>query len=416
MTYVNPFGGQPASPAYVGYRAFALAANVVLYWPWNNNDSSEVVARLMDVTPSSGSLTITLPSALEAGKGESVIVRNLGGSSFNILDNSGGVVAVVPPSSVYFIYLTDNTTAAGTWRAIMFGAAGSSVDAAALAGAGLTVVGSLLALNLQVTEVSNDYTVDETSDRATHFATTTSSGAFTLTLPAASIAGDGFFFMLSNVGTGTVTIDPDGSETIDGTSTLSIAPGESLIVNCSGSAWYSVGRGRSVVFVQTRLVKSVAGSSDVTLTVTEAGNIIQSYTGVLTGSINVIVPTSVAIYFVYNNTTGAFTLTVKTAAGTGVQVTQTKKTIVYCDGTNVVDADDETITTSFSMADGSAPSPGLAFQADPDTGFYRPGANRLGFSADGVAQAEANTDGFKVVGNKLDVQGQDVRQLALVYG
>src|SRR5690348_13016484 len=40
-----------------------------------------------------------------------------------------------------------------------------------------------------------------------------------------------------------------------------------------------------------RLSKSVAGSSNVTLTTAEARNAIHEYTGVLTGSINVIVPT-----------------------------------------------------------------------------------------------------------------------------
>jgi len=163
-------------------------------------------------------------------------------------------------------------------------------------------------------------------------------------------------------------------------------------------------------------VKSVAGSSNVTLTTTEASNIIQSYTGILTGNISVIVPTAVAIYFVGNGTTGAFTLTVKTATGTGIQVTQGKKTILHCDGTNVVDSDDENVITSFFMADGSAPSPGLAFQGDVDTGLYRPGANRLGFSAGGVAQAEAEASGFSVTGNRLSVDGQDVRALVLVYG
>jgi hypothetical protein len=43
-------------------------------------------------------------------------------------------------------------------------------------------------------------------------------------------------------------------------------------------------------------------------------------------------------YYITNSTTGAFTLTVKTAAGTGVVVTQGTRTVLYCDGTNVVSA------------------------------------------------------------------------------
>lgn len=84
-----------------------------------------------------------------------------------------------------------------------------------------------------------------------------------------------------------------------------------------------------------RLSKSVAGSSDVTLTETEARNKILEFTGALTGNINVIVPSKNRTYVVYNNTSGAFTLTVKTAAGTGVAVTQTNRVLLYCDATNI---------------------------------------------------------------------------------
>mgnify|MGYP000325911148 CR=1 FL=1 len=415
MSYVDPFGGQPASPSFVGFRAVSLSANAILYWPWANQNTTDLAAKIMEVTPTSGGFTMTLPSALQAGTGEAILFINLGASSFTVLDAAGGAVVTVAPSIGYYVFLTDNSTLAGSWTAFQYGAAGSSVDASALAGSGLTVIASMLALNLTTVQNVNNYTL-LTSDRAKHFYTTTSSGAFTYTLLPAVTAGNGFFFMVSNIGTGAITIDPDGGELIDGAATLSVNPGESVLVNCSGAGWYTVGRGRSTVFVQTRLVKSVAGSSNVTLTTTEAGNIIQSYTGLLTGNISVIVPTAVAIYFVYNNTTGAFTLTVKTSAGTGIQVTQSKRTILYCDGTNVVDADDESVATSFAMADGSAPSPGLAFQADTDTGFFRPGANQLGIAAGGVSQLVADASGANVTGAQLRLQGTDIVPLMLVIG
>lgn len=87
------------------------------------------------------------------------------------------------------------------------------------------------------------------------------------------------------------------------------------------------------------LSKSVAGGVNVTLTAVEAGNGILVFTGALTASISVIVPTApTRPWVVFNNTTGAFTLTVKTASGTGVLVPQGKREIVYCDGTNVASA------------------------------------------------------------------------------
>lgn len=80
----------------------------------------------------------------------------------------------------------------------------------------------------------------------------------------------------------------------------------------------------------------MAGASDVTLTAAEALHAEHEYTGTLTGSISVIVPASEKKYWIYNNTSGSFTLTVKTSAGTGVLVPQGGKSILYCDGTNVV--------------------------------------------------------------------------------
>jgi len=87
----------------------------------------------------------------------------------------------------------------------------------------------------------------------------------------------------------------------------------------------------------TQLVKDVAGASDVTLTAAE--NIIGYYklTGALTANINVIVNTNQRHFTVENGATGAFTITVKTATGTGIAVPQGKSLTLYCDGNNVAD-------------------------------------------------------------------------------
>jgi len=59
-------------------------------------------------------------------------------------------------------------------------------------------------------------------------------------------------------------------------------------------------------------------------------------TGALTVNRNVIVPTDVWQGYVFNNTSGAYTVTVKTSGGTGVAVGQGKRCILLADGTNVV--------------------------------------------------------------------------------
>jgi hypothetical protein len=83
------------------------------------------------------------------------------------------------------------------------------------------------------------------------------------------------------------------------------------------------------------LSKSVAGGVNVTLTAVEAGNGILIFTGTLTANIAVIVPSNGGRWQVVNSTSGAFSLTVKTAAGSGVTVAQGKSRILYCDATNV---------------------------------------------------------------------------------
>lgn len=84
-------------------------------------------------------------------------------------------------------------------------------------------------------------------------------------------------------------------------------------------------------------ISVAGGAGDTTLTTSEARAAVIIATGVLTGNRNMVVPTRDKIYIVHNTTTGAFTLTVKTSAGTGVVVEQGFKAIVYCDGTNVVE-------------------------------------------------------------------------------
>jgi hypothetical protein len=87
------------------------------------------------------------------------------------------------------------------------------------------------------------------------------------------------------------------------------------------------------------LTKSVAGNSNVTLTAVEAGHGILKFTGALTGNINVIVPVSpTRTWIVDNATTGNFTLTLKTASGSGVVCSQGKRWHLFTDGTNVLDA------------------------------------------------------------------------------
>lgn len=67
------------------------------------------------------------------------------------------------------------------------------------------------------------------------------SGTFTIALPAAATAGDGFWFGVRNSGSGVVTLDGDSSEQIDGAATLALGPGQSAYVHCNAALWRTVG-------------------------------------------------------------------------------------------------------------------------------------------------------------------------------
>lgn len=110
-----------------------------------------------------------------------------------------------------------------------------------------------------------------------------------------------------------------------------------VVTNASGVTSYTDYRITNVPVVG-RLAKSVAGGVDVTLTANEARNQILEFTGALTANINVVLPAVPSLWWVYNNTTGNFSLTVKTAAGSGVAVTQGLRALLIGDGTSIIAA------------------------------------------------------------------------------
>jgi hypothetical protein len=93
-------------------------------------------------------------------------------------------------------------------------------------------------------------------------------------------------------------------------------------------------------------------SSPYSLTGAELNRIAYQFSGLLTANMEIIVPTTVQQYWVANNTTGPYTLTVKTSGGTGVAITQGARSILYCNGTNVVAADTGGLSVPISVAQG----------------------------------------------------------------
>ena len=347
--YTDVFGGANIYPSEISYSSLALTVNVTLSWPEETSTNINLATRIMDISAASAGLSIYLPDADKTGTGNTILFNNTGAQTITIRNAGGTQVITVAAGTLWQVYLTNNTTANGTWQSLQYGATTSTVNASSLAGTGIVAVGTLLSQSVPITTFNSSYTAGS-SDRAKMFVWTGAGG--TLTLPSAAAVGDNWFIYLRNSGSGAIDADPTGSPTIDGLSSLSFQPGESAIIATDGANFYTIGFGQSAVFAFDYTVINVAGSGNYVLAGSELNRIAYKFTGVLTGNRNIIVPATVQQYWVNNETTGAYTFTVKTAAGTGQIFQSGQRAIVYCDGTNVVDADSSSLSLPVVIADG----------------------------------------------------------------
>jgi hypothetical protein len=347
--YTSVFGGANIYPSEIAYSALALAANTTLSWPEETSASENLATKIMDVTAASPGLSLTLPAANKTGTGQTILFNNKGAQTFTVRRNDGVQVASIPSGTLWQVYLTDNSTVAGIWNVLQYGASISQANASALAGTGIVAVGTLLSQSVPITTFNSSYTAG-INDRARMFVWNGAAG--TLTLPTATDVGNNWFCYLRNSGSGAVVADPTGTILIDGSATLSFQPGESAIIATDGLAFYTIGFGRSATFAFDYTSIDVSGTGNYTLTGTELNRIAYGFTGTLTGNRTIIVPTTVQQYWVDNETTGAFSFTVKTSAGAGVSVAAGTRAILYCNGTSVVNADTAGLSAPISIGNG----------------------------------------------------------------
>jgi hypothetical protein len=399
-SYVNPFSGQTISPSQVSYESISLTANLQLEWPINGNDATPASA-IIDVTAtSSGTATgwlLELPPASQVSTGQSLIVRNTGSNTFTVTDYSGNTIIAVTSGISQFIFLTNNSTTNGTWQTVVFGAGTSSANASALAGYGLLASGLTLNQALNVTSYFSGATLGA-ANRAQFNVWAGGVGSFTL--PSASSVGNNWFTIIRNSGTGILTLTPVGTDTIDGNVNQQLQLTESLVIVSNGVTGYSTyAYGRSNTFPFTQLAQVVTGGT-LTLTAAQGANIIQEYSGVLTSNQIVVLPSTVQLYSLQNDTSGAFTLTFKTAVvgGGTLSVGQNQTAFVVCDGTNVYSATTSTSSsfTSATLAAGSVAAPSLNFTGSTQTGLYLPSTNNLGFAINGSNGMTLNSSGLTV--------------------
>jgi hypothetical protein len=399
MSFISPFTGNVIQPTDVSYRSVTLSANTDLFWPINGGVTDNVAARIMDVTATTAGLSLSMPPANQASVGQDALIRNIGANTFTVKDAAGNSIASVAPSASRYIYITTNATIAGTWGNIAFGVGSSNVDAAALAGYGLKAISNTLNAAHNVTTFSSAYTAIA-SDRASYYVW--DNGAGTLTLTAAGTLGNDWFMMLRNGGTGTLTVAPSGGNLINGAASISLQPSDSCFICCSGVAFYTVGLGRSTQFNFTQLTKAVTSGS-YTLTSAEAANVVQKYTGTLSGNVTVTVPQTVQVYYVTNQTNGTgagYTITFTTGGGGGTAtVPAGQQVILLCDSVNLLNA--STIAagaTTVSLVSGSVGAPSLNFAAESSTGIYRSATAELAMAILGVNLFTLSSSGLSISG------------------
>lgn len=353
-TYTDVFGGTNIYPSDVSYLAFNLnAADVTLSWPTETNapaDGTTVAARIMNVNCTAAGRKVYLPAANQSSPGQPFLFNNVGSTTFTIVGSTGTVICTVASGTLWQVYMTSNSTAAGVWSSYQFGATTSTANAGALAGAGLKAITTTLNQAISVTTLNSNYTLG-VAERAQLINWTGSTG--TLSVTAAATLGADWFCYIRNSGSSNITIDPNASEQIDGGSTLTIAPEDSCMMICDGTGFYTVGLTQATASSFDYLAIDVSGTGNYTLSTFELDRIAYNLFGTLTGNRNIIVPTTIQQYWITNATTGSFTLTVKTSAGTGITVPQGEAQILYCDGTDVVQGQTSAgIATPIPIADG----------------------------------------------------------------
>ena len=345
--YTDVFGGATIYPSEISYSSLTLTEDVILSWPQETSANENLATRIIDIQASTSAYFIYLPEADKTATGQTILFNNIGTATISVKNADGTLVVAVTAGTLWQIYLTDNSTTAGVWSALQYGTAISQANAASLAGNGIVATGTLLSQSVPVSTLNTNYTAGA-ADRATMFLWTGAGGTITLTSPLT--VGTNWFCYVRNSGTGAVVVDPAGAVLIDGGSNLSFQPGESAIITTDGINFYTIGFGQPAIFSFDYTTINVAGTGTYALSGTELNRISYKFTGALTGNRDIIVPATVQQYWVDNSTTGVYSLTVKTASGTGVTISQNARAILYSDGTNVVNADTFNIPFPLSIA------------------------------------------------------------------
>lgn len=392
--YNDVFGNFTVPPAEATYSRLTLNGSGTLAWP--ANFSGEVADQylatsILEISAAAG-LQLLLPPANEASVGQDLVIRNVGMNSVDLFDSEGGPVTALAAGESKYIYITNNSTAAGTWSMLTYGAGTSGADAALLAGEGLRHQSNRLQVSADHRGLDSDYQI-ALADRGILLNGTV--GSLTLTTPDATATPTGFYCFIKNSSIGMMSIEGFAAQTVDGISSKSLSPGDSLVLLKADEDWVTVGFGQDVNFTFTELVINAA-AGDATLSSSDVSGRMIRIAGTATADITLTLPSIDNIYFVsVEDGMGIYTVTLKTAGTGGVVVLNAnEKTALYSDGVNITIAITTTVTSTLSLTDGGPLAPSLFFALDTNTGIYRKANDTIGFTADGVERAALSPTGL----------------------
>lgn len=332
--YDNVFGGANVSPTDLNYAAYSFSADLVLAWPFEALPDVDIATSKVTVTPLASGLKFYMPKANLVTPGEDCLITNIGAFSITVVKTDGAQIVVIPPGIAWLVYVTDNSTEAGTWASLQYGAGSSSADAAALAGAGLRANLTKLDQNLVTTGRTAGYAVAST-DRATVLQN--DGGTVVYTLAGVVAETDGFFFYAINAGTGNLTLNA-APTTIDGASTKILAPAENAMVFYDGTEFHTLGYGRALVNTVSFVSIVVPDGGTSILTAVQVLAQVQNLVGTINSNTVLEYGTPPGYWFVRNDVTqnAGATLTARVnSLDAGAELPAGSLTIIRSDGTNL---------------------------------------------------------------------------------
>jgi hypothetical protein len=178
--------------------------------------TSALTTGILKSTTSTGALTIAVaadfPTLNQNTTGTATTATNLASGSAGTIpyQTASGTTAMLAVGTSGQV-LTSNGAAAPTWATASGGGGTKTISNKTAA---YTIVSGDLGKIINCT-----------------------SGTFTVSLTAAATLGAGFNCTIWNTGTGAITIDPAGAETIDGYTTWILRSREGLAVVCDGTNW-----------------------------------------------------------------------------------------------------------------------------------------------------------------------------------